>query len=139
MQILVIDSSVIVKWLHREDEQFIDQADLILEEARQNYVELIAPELAKYEVGNALFVKKKLNPEQAEIVLAEFYNLPLSFISESEKQATETFKLAFDLKITYYDASFLSLAKQYGATLVTDNIKHQGKTKEIRIISLKNY
>ncbi len=48
-------------------------------------------------------------------------------------------KLAYDLGITYYDASFLSLAKQYNATLITQNIKHQGKTKHITVKSLSSH
>ncbi len=51
----------------------------------------------------------------------------------------ETYKIAQETNITYYDASFMSLAKQLNATLVTDNIKHQGKATDIKVISLKDY
>ena len=37
------------------------------------------------------------------------------------------------------DASFMSLAKQYNAILVTENSKHQGKSKDIRVKSLQEY
>jgi len=33
----------------------------------------------------------------------------------------------------------MSLAKQCNATLVTDNIKHQGKDSSIKVIALKDY
>jgi len=135
----VIDSSIIVKWLSQDNEKYLDEADKILLDARQGNIELITPELAKYEVGNVLLFSKNLSPEQAEIVLLEFYRLPISFITESEKQSVETFKLASDFKITYYDASFMSLAKQYDAILVTDNIEHQGKDSNIKVVSLKDY
>src|SRR3989344_4073438 len=130
----VIDSSIIVKWLSQDNEKYLDEADKILLDARQGNIELITPELAKYEVGNVLLFSKNLSPEQAEIVLLEFYRLPISFITESEKQSVETFKLASDFKITYYDASFMSLAKQYDAILVTDNIEHQGKDSNIKVV-----
>ena len=135
----VIDSSIIVKWLSQDNEKYLDEADKILLDARQGNIELITPELAKYEVGNVLLFSKNLSQEQAEIVLLEFYRLPISFITESEKQSVETFKLASDFKITYYDASFMSLAKQYDAILVTDNIEHQGKDSNIKVVSLKDY
>lgn len=137
--VTVIDSSIIIKWLSQDNEKYLDEADKILIDAREDKVVLIVPELAKYEVGNVLLFSKNLSTEQAEIVLTEFYNLPLSFIPESEKQAIETFKLASDLKITYYDASFMSLAKQYNAALITDNIKHQGRNLNIKVIHLKDY
>ena len=139
MQIFVIDSSVIVKWLHQENEQFIDQADAIINKARKNQIELLAPELAKYEVGNALLVKKKLMPTQAKISLASLYSLPIQFVHESEDIANETYKIAYRNSITYYDASFIALAIAENAILVTDNIKHQGKISEINVIPLAKY
>mgnify|MGYP001576085340 CR=1 FL=1 len=139
MQKFVIDSSVIVKWLHQEDEQLITQADAIINRAKENQAELLAPELAKYEVGNALLVKKKLTPDQAKISLASLYSFPIQFIHESEDIANETYKISCKNNITYYDASFLSLAKEYDATLITDNIKHQGKVSEIKVIPLAKY
>lgn len=43
------------------------------------------------------------------------------------------------LGITYYDASFLSLAEQLGAVLVTENVKHQVKSSQVKVIPLKDY
>lgn len=137
--ILVIDSSIIIKWLSRDNEQYLDIADKILKESQSESVILIAPELAKYEVGNVLLFSKHFAPYQAEIALSQFYSLPIQFIAESKESAQETFTQAYDLGITYYDASFLSLAKQYDATLVTENIKHQGKSKDIKVKSLAEY
>src|SRR3989344_1858162 len=138
-QKVIIDSSVILKWLSNDNEKYIDVADKILQDAQKGKIELLAPELAKYEVGNVLLYSKKLSPKQARIIFNKFYNLPLSFILESEKLANETYNIASKLGITYYDASFLSLAKQNEAILVTENIKHQGKTTEIKVISLADY
>lgn len=136
---VVVDSSVIVKWLNTTDEESLEQSDRILADALEDKIKLLAPELAKYEVGNVLLFSKKLLPKDLEIPLHTLFVSPVQFISESEESARETYTLAFDLGVTYYDASFLSLAKQYGATLVTDNVKHQGKTSDIKVISLKEY
>lgn len=137
--ILVIDSSVIIKWLSKDNENHLDFVDKILEDAQNDRVVLIAPELAKYEIGNVLLYSKKLTSKQGKIALTQFYNLPIKFVSESEELAKQTYDLAFSLEVTYYDASFISLAKQYNATLVTDNIKDQGKASEVKVISLKDY
>ena len=136
---IVIDSSIIIKWLNVDKEKYLEEADKILKDAQNGSITLISPELAKYEVGNVLLFGKKLSSEQAKIVLSKFYSLPLSFIIESEELAKKTFSLAENLKITYYDASFLSLAKKRSAILVTDNIKHQGKVSEIKVIPLSKY
>lgn len=139
MSNVVVDSSVIVKWISQDNEKLLKEADEVLKDAEKRKIVLIAPELVKYEIGNVLLFGKHLSPEQAVKTLTEFYNLPISFIPESKELAKETFKMAFDLKITYYDASFISLAKQYDAILVTDNIKHQGKDPSIKVIALKDY
>ncbi|MBI2430526.1 MAG: type II toxin-antitoxin system VapC family toxin [Candidatus Levybacteria bacterium] len=138
MKSLVIDSSVIVKWLNQTKEQNLEQADKILQQARNNEVELLAPELAKYEVGNVL-ITKGVAYNEVEISLTMLYSFPITFIPESLDLAEQTYNIADRLEITYYDASFLSLAKQYDAILVTDNIKHQGRDSNIRVIALKDY
>lgn len=138
MNIVVVDSSVIVKWINQTKEENIDKADEILQSALDGSVELVAPELAKYEIGNVL-IKKELSVPEAAISLGTVYSLPVNFIPESEELAKQTYNLAFNLGVTYYDASFMSLAKQYNATLVTENIKHQGKSKDINVKSLKDY
>lgn len=138
MKPLIIDSSVIIKWLNKTKEEYLEQADKLLSQAKIGEVELFAPELAKYEIGNVL-ITKKVSSDDAKTLLAILYSFPINFVAETENLAKETFALAEYLGITYYDASFLSLATQYNATLVTDNIKHQGKNSGIKVISLKDY
>lgn len=136
---IIVDTSVIIKWLSNDKEENLDLANKLLEDALESRIELLVPELAKYEVGNTLLFSKKLSSKQGAIVLEQWYTLPINFVTESEELAKETYRLACDLKITYYDASFMSLAKQYNATLVTDNIKHQGKDSSIKVLTLKDY
>ena len=136
---IVVDTSVIIKWLNKTNEQHIEKADKLMESALAGTTVLIAPELSKYEIGNVLLTGKKLNPREANVSLGTSYSLPVTFITESEDLAKETFKIAYKSNITYYDASFLSLAKKYKATLVTENIKHQGRAKGIKTTALKDY
>lgn len=138
MKTLIVDSSVIVKWLNQTKEQSLEQADKILEEAKEGQIELITPELAKYEIGNVL-ITKRIDSSKVKASLTAFYSLPIAFITESLELAEKTYSLAHSLKLTYYDASFLSLAKQYNAALVTENIKHQGKASNIKVIPLSQY
>jgi predicted nucleic acid-binding protein len=139
MKKLVIDSSVIVKWLHEEDEQFLEQAKQILDDVRDNDLVLIAPELAKYEVGNALLSGKKVSLDEVSILFDSLYSLPLQFIEQSSEIALETYKIAQKSGNTYYDASFMALAQKEKAILITDNIKHQGKTADIKVLPLSDY
>lgn len=135
----VVDTSVIIKWLSSDKEAYIDNATRILEDVQNDLIELYAPELVKYEVGNVLIFGKHLSTAQANIALNEFYKLPITFVAESADTTKDTISMASKLGITYYDAIFLSVAKQYNASLVTENIKHQGKATAIKVISIKDY
>jgi len=136
---LILDSSVIVKWLNSVDEKDTDKADRILSGALKGELELISPELAKYEIGNVLLLKKKLSIGEAKFSIQALHTYPIQFIPESEELGKQTYKVATQSKITYYDASFIALAKQEKATLVTENIKHQGKSQQVSVKSLKDY
>ncbi len=136
---LVVDTSVIVKWLNQDNEDYIEQADKILKDAQLDKIIIIAPELARYEVGNVLLLGKHLSIEQASIVLAQLYKLPITFVEDTAELAEKTLELAVQAEITYYDASFIALACQYDAMLVTDNIKHQGKLNAIKVRAIKDY
>jgi len=53
---IIVDSSVVVKWLSADNEEYLTQADKLLFEVEKEKVRLYAPELAKYEVTNALLI-----------------------------------------------------------------------------------
>lgn len=136
---VIVDSSIIVKWLNTTDEQYVEEANNLLNDALNRKVELLAPELAKYEVGNVLLKGKQLTSQEAYISLATVHALPISFIPDSEELAKETYAQAYTNNITYYDASFLALAKHHNVNLITENIKHQGKSTTVKVIPLKDY
>lgn len=60
-------------------------------------------------------------------------------MSQSEEEAKDTYRLAKNTGVTYYDASFMALALQENAVLVTDNPKHQGRSSKVQVKSLKDY
>ena len=136
---VVVDSSVIIKWLNKANESNIDEADRLMESAIKGETELLAPELSKYEIGNVLLKSKKLTYDQALISLGTAYALPITFINESYELAKQTYFYADTLDITYYDASFLAIAKEYNAILITENTKHQGKTNDVLVKSIQEY
>jgi predicted nucleic acid-binding protein len=138
-QKIVVDSSVIIKWLSKQDEKYIKNADKLLKNVQNKKIDIYAPELSKYEVANALLKGKALDIKKARAALTAFYNLPIYFIPENKQIAQNAYAIALKQNITYYDASFIALARDLEASLVTDNIKHQGKISLIKIIPLPKY
>lgn len=137
-KVIVVDTSVIVKWLNSGNEQGLIQSQAILEHIEKKSVVVLAPELAKYEVGNAL-INKKLAINDLLDSIDVFHKLTIRYFAETERLAIETAKVARECEITYYDASFIALAKQENATLVTANSKHQKKVVGVKVVSLEDY
>lgn len=138
MKNVIIDTSVSVKLLNDRQEQYVKQANQVLLDAQKGKISLLTPELSRYEIGNAI-LKKKLEMPFAQDALGTAYDLPVQFVKETYELACQTYEIAIESNITYYDASFIALAKQENAILVTDNIKHQGKTSEVKVVPLAKY
>ena len=135
---IVVDSSVIVKWLNQDREQSIDHADKLLDDWEAGKITVVVPELAKYEVVNAL-LHKQLNEPAFKASIAAFYSLPITYIIQTEEAAKEAGVIAQQQRITFYDATFLQLTREHNAQLVTANQKHQKSSKLVRVISLIDY
>lgn len=136
---IVLDSSVILKWLHKKEEKYLGKVEEILSDLESGRVKVIAPELVKYEVANVLLIAKKLTIPQAREALEFFYSIPITFIPDSLDLSTSAYSIGDSLKITYYDASFIALAKNLDTILVTDNPKHQKQIKGVKVVALKDY
>ena len=137
--LLVADTSVLLKWVNQIDEHHLPQARKLLDRFEAGKIQIIVPLLVKYEIGNALLKGKKLPTLEAQDALDAFSQLPLSYADIDSKGMSDTYEIANELIITFYDAAFLYLAQKHKATLVTDNPKHQKKHEGIRVIALKDY
>lgn len=136
---IVVDSSVVVKWLLSKNEKYVENALVLLEQIRKGSVNCLAPELVKYEISNAI-LNKKVSSDIAELALSTFYRIPIQYFLFFEELTKEAYKIAEANRITLYDSSFMALALREDAVLVTDNPKHQDKKiSGLKVISLKDY
>lgn len=136
---VVIDTSVIIKWLNFIDEDHIKQAQTLLDHIEMGKTVAIVPELVKYEICNALLKGKKLTSPEIEDTLDGLSKLPLHVISPTFDELSVIYEIASILNITFYDATFLGLAKIHNALLITANPKHQKSLPGINVIHLKDY
>jgi predicted nucleic acid-binding protein len=138
-KVFVVDSSVAVKWLNSQDEQFIEKADEILRDVQSGKASILMPELAKYKISNAL-IYKEMALSNTLGSISTLHNIPIHFVAQDVQQALGAARIAIENKITFYDASFVQLAIEQKADLITDNPKHQNKKiKGLKVISIKNY
>lgn len=97
-------------------------------------------DLARYELGNLIWkecaLKGLISPEEAKTKaegMAEMLGITETMSIESSKDFRETMKLALELKLTFYDASYLHIAKSHGLTLVTEDGELREKAKHVNI------
>lgn len=135
---IVVDSSVIVKWLSNDREEYLEEADKLLKAACEDMVVIMAPELARYEVSNAL-MHKGMDVNQLMVSVSTIFELPIRFMSQSSESAQLSAKIASENGMTFYDATFVALAIDEKAVLVTENVKHQAKCKDVKVLSLKDW
>ena len=137
---VVVDSSVIFKWLSCEKEERVEKALELFADAQKGKCELYAPILSKYEIGNSVW-KRNLDTPRSKLLIETLFAIPINFMDLNEGMAKEAVELALTEKITFYDASFMILARNLGANLVTDNPKHQklSPKAKAKIIPLENY
>ena len=85
-------------------------------------------ELTLYEIGSILwkevYMLKKINLDDALKILDIIKKLTNYMNVLSIKGLEdEILKIAYETKLTFYDASYIILSKSYGLTLVTDDEK----------------
>lgn len=114
----VIDSSVLVKFLSRE-EGFEDAAKVIGEGG-------VSFELALKEAANALWKKvilRELAESVALEVVGDMASDPPLLLADQGKYLPEAFKIAVRRGLTVYDALFIALARGEKLELVTADEK----------------
>jgi len=97
-------------------------------------------DLSRYELGNIIWKKcvlKSLISQEEALYRAEDMAKTLELTSMERVESNEDFKdamrLAINLKITFYDASYLQIAKSRKLTLVTEDKKLSEKAKKANI------
>ena len=137
MKKYVVDASVILKWVvGNERESDHEKAMAILETWTEGDIELSSPILWQYEVGN--FLGRSLQDEAID-KMNLLLNLNIRNVALTNDMVNRCFSWMRQKKITFYDASYLSVAFEVHGTLITADEKftdEMGKTN--RICLLKN-
>ena len=116
-QVFIIDASVAVKWY--VSEELRDKALRLREDFLSEIVDLEAPGLILYEVGNAIRHHPGATMRECASAVRELRNLGIAIRDLDDVAVGVAAKLAFEEKLTFYDAAYLSLAKTTEATLIT--------------------
>jgi predicted nucleic acid-binding protein len=131
---LVIDTSIAIKWLFLEDEAATTKARQLLLKIEAGSYLAYAPILQKYELGNVLHKSKKITEHELNTYLEFLENFPISYLAETPNLSKTTHELCFKHSITYYDASYLALAIELNAIIVSSDQKFISAVNDEKLI-----
>lgn len=116
---IVVDSSVLIKWIKTRDEDLVKEARRLLTEVETKSVEVHAPALLLYEIGNILLLKSRLDAAGLNAAFDHLEALPFVVAPPAAPLLKRAGRLGRELGLTFYDASFIALAVELDCPYVT--------------------
>jgi predicted nucleic acid-binding protein len=119
MALLVIDSSVVIKWFLTEP--LADKAHAILDEMEQHRIQVVVPDILHAEIANILWKKCRFqgfDRNDCEKYLSDFEAMSLPFVPIS-RLFMDAFQLAVQHHRSVYDMLYVALAEREGCRFVT--------------------
>lgn len=133
---IVLDASVILKWLLPEEGR--DIALSFLDKHINDQEQVAIPELLYYEVGNILAVKTKLSEEAIIEVMRYLFDLELSAFTLGQQEYLKAIRLSRLYEVSVYDASYVVLARSLGASFITADERLVRKMKDMSFVQTLN-
>lgn len=135
--IAVTDASVALKWFLQEPDAV--QAILLRERHITGELILAAPDLLLYEVGNALRYKREFSTAGIQAALSDLLHLHLELVSPTERLLYHAADIAQQIRLTFYDALSLAVARELETRLITaDKRLHEAAGKVAAVTLLRD-
>jgi predicted nucleic acid-binding protein len=135
---IVLDSSVIVKWYLEEPDS--DEAQEMLSQAIHGEINILIPDLAFYEVANALISSRLYSADQISRYLEALAVIGLVIADFDLTYLHAAVETSIECKLAIYDSYFVALADLEGLRLVTADEEAARKTRGISdVIILAEY
>lgn len=116
--IVVLDTSVIVKWV-RQEEVLAREALCWRSRFLDGEVQFAVPFLLAYELANVLVYKPDLSTEQVQAALQSLFDMGIDWIEPSPPLLLRSTAIAREHDLSVYDATFVALAEALQADLIT--------------------
>lgn len=114
----VVDASVVAKWFNR-GEDLEEESDRLRTAWVNDEVRLEAPSHLQFEVANSIWKNPNVPARTAGSLAKALVEIAPKLHNLTEIMAEQTMSLAQRRDITFYDASYLTLARLLSLRLVT--------------------
>jgi predicted nucleic acid-binding protein len=136
-----VDASVATRFLLKED--LAEEAERVLRSFAEGEIDLTAPPLINYEVGNALRTAASrgiIKPADATYSFNTFLRMKLGKLALSEGEYSDTLEWSIRKGVSYYDAIYILCSKASGNKLLTMDTKQlQAAEGEIEALHLRDF
>ncbi len=141
MRRIILDTSVVIKWFLR-DEDDVDVSDMLFEDFRNKKILVSEPYLIDYELSNVISLAVKRNrislDDGAELI-DKFHSLPIIKHTFTIENTIQVFHNSLNLNISSYDSYYVTLSEYFNAPFYTADIslvkKCFGVIKNIKELS----
>ncbi len=116
---IVVDTSVLIKWIKARDEDLVDEARHLLTVVESRPLDVHVPGLLLYELGNVLLLKTRLGSTALDDVFDHLEHWPLTVAPPATPLLKRAARLCRRFGLTFYDASFLALAVELDCPFIT--------------------
>jgi len=137
-----IDASVVIKAAVEEEDT--DKAVGLFDDFGEGIVDLNAPVMLTYEVGNVLYrMAAKIHAvsmEYAANAYGKILDLPIRYVSLEDHELVDTLRLSISLGLSFYDACYLAVSRKTKSKLVTADEELIRRAKDTaEVLHIKTY
>jgi len=134
VKVYIIDASVVTKCFIIED--YSDKATEAINAHIKGYLSLSAPSLMVYELGNVFWKHPQITSEKAYTYIKKFLDLQIKLVdiwfdTKLLKNVCHTSEIR---NVTFYDASYLTLAEENRTKLITADETLHKKAPNITVL-----
>ena len=134
MKIYIIDASVVTKCFIMED--YSDKATEVINAHIKEHLSLSAPSLMVYELGNVFWKHPQISSEKAYMYIKRFLDLQIKLVdiwfnTKLLKSVCYTSEIR---NVTFYDASYITLAEENKTKLITADETLHNKVPDVTVL-----
>lgn len=133
MKKYVLDTSVIVKWFSK-DEDDAEHANKLRRQIQEGLCDIIIPDLLFYELANALKHNPNFTAEDVRVALDSVFDMDFDVRKVDSSVIAVAIEIAFKCNVTVYDAYFLALSQLESKPFITADYKFTGRIKGFKDI-----